>query len=116
VRAVLALDRAGVFRFAPLGGETFERSVPPERRAGLPDSIVVRRADGALLVRSDAALHVMARVGGVWAALGALLGLLPRGLRDAAYDWVASRRLLWFERPQDACPVVPAELRARFVA
>jgi predicted DCC family thiol-disulfide oxidoreductase YuxK len=114
VRFVVAADPAGAFRFAPLGGETFLAQVPPDRRGGLPDSIVVRRRDGALLVRSDAALHVLERLGGGWRALGALLRLVPRPLRDAAYDFVAGRRLRWFAPPEDACPIVPPQLRSRF--
>jgi predicted DCC family thiol-disulfide oxidoreductase YuxK len=114
VRFVLAADRRGAFRFAPLQGETFRAAVPEERRGSLPDSIVVLREDGALLGRSEAALHVLRRLGGGWRALAALLALLPRRLRDAAYDAVARRRARWFERPADACPVVPAALRSRF--
>jgi predicted DCC family thiol-disulfide oxidoreductase YuxK len=115
VRFVAAADRAGRFRFAPLGGETFRALVPEERRGALPDSIVVRRADGALLVRSDAALHVLRCLGGGWRAVAALVALVPRGLRDAGYDFVAGRRLRWFARPEVACPLVPSHLRARFV-
>lgn len=115
VRFVVAADRAGVFGFAPLGGETFRAAVPEERRASLPDSIVVRRTDGALLARSDATIYLLSRLGAGWRALGALLALVPRGLRDAAYDFVARNRASWFAPPADACPLVPAHLRARFL-
>jgi len=114
VRFVAAADRAGRFRFAPLRGETFRVAVPAERGAEIPDSIVVRRADGALLVRSDAVVHVLRRLGGRWRLVAALLALVPRRLRDAAYDAVARRRARWFRRPDAACPVVPRHLRARF--
>jgi predicted DCC family thiol-disulfide oxidoreductase YuxK len=114
VRFVAAADRAGRFRFAPLGGETFRALVPEDRRGALPDSIVVRRADGALLERSEAALHVLRRLGPGWRVVAALLALVPRRLRDAGYDFVAGRRLRWFARPEDACPLVPPHLRARF--
>jgi predicted DCC family thiol-disulfide oxidoreductase YuxK len=112
---VLAHDRAGVFRFAPIGGPSFAASVPAQERGTLPDAIVVQRSDGAILVRSDAVAHVLARLGGGWPALGALLRAVPRPLRDVAYDWVARGRKRWFPKPDDACPVVPAHLRARFV-
>lgn len=115
VRFVAARDRQGAFHFAPLGGETFLASVPPERRAALPDSIVVRRADGTLLLRSDAALHILFCLGGGWSLLAAVLDAVPRRLRDLGYDFVARRRARWFPRPEDACPLVPPRLRARFV-
>jgi predicted DCC family thiol-disulfide oxidoreductase YuxK len=115
VRFVLAEDREGnEFRFAPLQGETFQRLVPPEQRAGLPDSIVVRREDGVLLARSDAFIYILRRLGGGWGALAAILRVIPRPVRDAVYDLVARIRYRVFGRRDDLCPIVPADLRARF--
>jgi len=85
-----------------------------EVAATLPDSIVVERTDGSLLVRSAAAIHVLHRIGGPWRLLAGLLELLPEGLRDRAYDAVAGRRTGLFQRPEAACPVLPPRLRARF--
>jgi predicted DCC family thiol-disulfide oxidoreductase YuxK len=114
VRFVLARDKAGAFRFAPIGGPTFEAAVPAGVRSGLPDAFVVVRSDGTVLVRSDAAVHVLAQLGGGWRALAAALRIVPRPLRDVAYDWVARSRKRWFAKPEDACPIVPPDLRARF--
>jgi predicted DCC family thiol-disulfide oxidoreductase YuxK len=115
VRFVLAHDPAGAaFRFAPIGGETFEAHVPPERSEELPDSILVERSDGTLLARSDALVHILRRLGGGWELLGRALARVPRPMRDALYDFVARHRLRWFRPPEDACPVLPPDLRARF--
>ncbi|MBI3725962.1 DUF393 domain-containing protein, partial [bacterium] len=46
VRFVLAEDRAGAFRFAPLGSRAFEAAVREEERAGLPESVVVVTEEG----------------------------------------------------------------------
>ena len=115
VKFVLKHDRSGeAFRFAPLQGPTFEARVPVERRAGLPDSIVVLTGDGALLVRSSAFLHILRRLGGGWAILASLLGVIPPGLLDLAYNFIARIRYGVFGRSDEVCPIVPAELRARF--
>lgn len=115
MKFVLKHDRSGrAFRFAPLQGETFARLVAAERRAGLPDSVVVLTDDGGLLVRSDAFLHILRRLGGRWAASAAVLGVIPRGLRDFVYDFVARVRYRVFGRRDEVCPILPAELRARF--
>jgi predicted DCC family thiol-disulfide oxidoreductase YuxK len=115
VKFVLKHDRSGrAFRFAPLQGETFAARVPAERRAGLPDSIVVLTDDGSLLVRSAAFLHILRRLGGGWVAVASVLGVIPRGLRDFVYDLVARIRYRVFGRRDDVCPIVPPELRARF--
>jgi predicted DCC family thiol-disulfide oxidoreductase YuxK len=102
------------FRFAPLASATFEQHVPPAARSGLPDSIVVQTADGRLLVRSAAVLHILARLGGVWRVLAACARVVPRPLRDAAYDAVARVRKRLFAAPPEACPLVPPGLRGRF--
>jgi len=117
VRMVLAEDRGRpAFRFAPLGGAAFHAAVPPEVRAGLPDSLVVVRDDGAVLVRWAAVLHVLARLGGIWRALGVAGRLVPRPVGDWLYGRVARVRFRLFARPTDACPILPPGLRARFDA
>jgi predicted DCC family thiol-disulfide oxidoreductase YuxK len=113
VRFLARRDRAGAFRYAPLGGPTFLALVPAGRRAALPDSLVVRTEGGRVLVRSDAALHCLRRLGGGWRALAALLGAVPCALRDAGYDAFARSRRRWFARPDDACPIPSGALRAR---
>lgn len=115
VRFVMAADRDGrVFRFAPLGGETFQREVPADRAVELPDSFVIQRADGELLLRTDAVVHMLRRLGGFWRVPAALLAVIPRAWRDAAYDWIARHRLRFFRKPEAACPLVPPHLRVRF--
>jgi predicted DCC family thiol-disulfide oxidoreductase YuxK len=114
VRFVLARDREGRFRFAPLQGETFRAVVPEGHRTALPDSIVVRAADGRTLARSDAAAHVLIGLGGAWRFWGRVLRLVPRPLRDLGYDAVAALRRRLVARPPDLCPVVPPALRGRF--
>jgi len=117
VRFVLWADPSGrAFRFAPLGGAAFEAAVPVGERGRLPDSLVVRTADGALLVRSAAVVHLLRRLGGGWRVLAAALAAVPRPLRDLGYDLVARVRFRLFARPPDACPRVPPGLRDRFLA
>ncbi|MGA9524801.1 MAG: DCC1-like thiol-disulfide oxidoreductase family protein [Myxococcaceae bacterium] len=117
VRLVLSEDPRGeAFRFAPLHGESFNSQISEEQRASLPDSLVVRTSDGTLLTRSDAVLHLMKRLGGIWRLLAILGNAIPRGLRDRIYDGIAAVRQRLFAKPRDACPVVPKTLRVRFDA
>jgi predicted DCC family thiol-disulfide oxidoreductase YuxK len=80
----------------------------------LPDSVVVLTADNGVLVRSDAFLHILRKLGGAWKVLAAALSIVPRGSRDFIYDFVARVRFKVFGRREDLCPVMPPELRARF--
>lgn len=105
---------AGAFRFAPLGGETFDDVVGAERRSRLPDSMVVLTADGDLLLRSQGLIHILSRLGPLWRALGMLLRAVPRPLRDWAYDAFAAARYRLAARPEGTCPLMPPELGRRF--
>jgi len=115
VRFLLAEDHTGsTFRFAPLESETFLATVPESERLTLPDSIIIRTADGELLMRSAAVLYALKRLGGVWRVLGTLATVVPAGIRDWVYDGIARIRHRLFRTPVEACPLVPAELRSRF--
>ena len=64
-------------------------------------------------VRSDAAIRIARHLKGGWKWLG-LLRIVPRPLRDWAYDVVARNRYRWFGRT-DTCMVPTPELRSRFL-
>jgi predicted DCC family thiol-disulfide oxidoreductase YuxK len=115
VRFLLAEDPDGAaFRFAALQSDTFESLVPAELRATLPDSIVVRTESGTLLLRAAAIRHLLTRLGGLWRIISAASRVIPLPLADRAYDLVARVRYRFFGKKADACPMMPAELRARF--
>lgn len=117
VRWLLERDEGGGrFRFAPIGGPTFEQEIPAAERASLPDTLVVRTAAGRTLSGSDAVVHVLRRLGGRHARRSAWLARVPRPLRDAVYAAFARMRRGLLARPEAACPLVPPELRARFLA
>jgi len=114
VKFILQQDRSGTtFQFAPLGGETFQARIPAPQRTGLPDSMVVQTRDGSLLMRSEAWVYVLRRLGGRWKLLSVLLHLIPRPMRDLFYHFVARTRYLMFGRRDEVCPMVPPPLRAR---
>lgn len=118
VRFLLAEDARDndkiAFRFAPLQGDLFVAAVGEDVRATLPDSMVVLTGDGDVLIRSSAWLRILERLGGIWKVLALALRLVPRAVLDQAYDLVASVRGKLFKKQEDACPILPKELRARF--
>jgi predicted DCC family thiol-disulfide oxidoreductase YuxK len=67
-----------------------------------------------LLARSDAVLHILRRLGGGWKILAGAAAVVPRGLRDAAYNFIARVRYGIFGKRDELCPIVPHDLRARF--
>lgn len=117
VRFVLARDRGGAMRFAPLQGPVARALLAAHPELAAVDSLVVVVAGGGrpdrIAVRSEAVLAVAEYLGGVWTAAG-LLRLVPRPARDWAYDRFARVRYRWFGR-YDACPMPPPEARGRFL-
>jgi len=116
VKFVIPRVRTGRFRFAPLQGLTVAERLDEATRATLPDSIVLLEADGTLRVKSDAALTILRGLGSGWRGLAALGRMVPRFLRDWVYDGIATIRYRVFARPSEACPLMPPDLRGRFLA
>lgn len=117
VRFLLAKDHSGErFRFAPLASNAFAAAVPEAQHQTLPDSLVVLTGAGNLLTRSTAVSYLLRRLGGFWRVLGEMLACVPAPLRDRGYDSMARIRHRLFPPPAQACPLVPAELRERFLS
>ena len=117
VRFVLAEDISGeTFRYAPLDSGAYRSTLSEEQRKSLPDSVIVRAADGAIYSRSSAIARILARLGGLWRVLSWSLTAIPRPLRDLGYDTIAAVRYRLFGRAKEACPLLPPEVRRRWLA
>ncbi|MDX2193708.1 MAG: DCC1-like thiol-disulfide oxidoreductase family protein [Gemmatimonadales bacterium] len=112
VQLVLDHDRRGTMRFATLAGPwgAAARAAHPALEGVA--SVVLVDAGGAH-VKSEAALRVAAYLGGAWSLAGAAR-IVPRPLRDAAYDVVARVRHRIAGR-LDACRLPDGPTRARFL-
>lgn len=117
VQFILRHERRHTLRFAPLQGELAAqvRARHPEI-TGVDSMVWVEREGGAerVSVRADAVLHAARYIGWPWRL--ALIGrVVPRRVRDAAYDLVAQHRHRFLREPEQ-CFVPPPAVRARFLA
>jgi predicted DCC family thiol-disulfide oxidoreductase YuxK len=111
-------DRRDQFRFAPLQSEFAQDLLD---RHGLNptdfDTVVVlvdfQQASERALVRLEAALATVIRLGGLW-RIFALARLLPLGLREALYRFIARRRYRVFGK-YDVCPLPRPRDRHKFL-
>jgi predicted DCC family thiol-disulfide oxidoreductase YuxK len=103
VDLILRVDRAGVFRFAPLQGETARRLLPPLPENPLEWSMIYLDERG-VYDQSDASLEVYRRLGGLWWWLS-LFRFIPRPVRNPVYRVIARNRYRWFGRT--ACCRLP---------
>jgi predicted DCC family thiol-disulfide oxidoreductase YuxK len=109
IRFILKRDRDASFRFAALGSRVAQR-LAPNAEAG---SVVLVDGDGVHL-RSEAAMRIAARLGAPWSWCRAAR-VIPKGWRDAAYDFVAARRYKWFGGAE-ACELPDPSWRERFLS
>lgn len=118
----LARDKRGKFRYATLQGETAARLLPQAGIGANPPgaepssewmrSVVLWR-DGKAFRKSEAVIRVFTGLGGIW-KIAALGRILPAGLRDLAYDFIARNRYRWFGKRETCRMPSPGE-RARFL-
>jgi predicted DCC family thiol-disulfide oxidoreductase YuxK len=113
VSLIIRADRKGVFRFAPLDGETARRLLPPLPGDPRQWSMLYLDERG-LHGQSDASLQVYRRLGGWWAWPLSLFRFVPRWLRDPVYRLIARNRYRWFGRRATCRVPTPAE-RALFL-
>ncbi|HEY9384608.1 MAG TPA: DCC1-like thiol-disulfide oxidoreductase family protein [Gemmatimonadales bacterium] len=112
VRFLVARDRRGRYRFAPLQGDT-ARTRLEGRFTGNELETLVLEEPRRFRIRSDAALEILSGLGGLW-HLAVVLRIVPRPLRDALYDYVARKRFAWYGR-RDACRIPTPDEARRFL-
>lgn len=112
VNWLLAHDPNRRLRFAPLQGTLAGRVLSPQLRERL-DTLVFLR-NGSIYVRTAAVSRILMTLGGPWAALGALLWIIPSPLRDLGYRIVSRLRYRLFGK-HDACRLPSPAERAVFL-
>jgi len=111
VRFLMRRDREKRLHFAPIQGRTAEGIVPDEYRESL-STLVYRRGDGSLHVRSSGALTALIDTRGGWRHAAKLALRVPEGLRDAIYRRIAPHRDRF---AKSACPMPTPEERERLL-
>ena len=113
VQFVLKRDRSEYFQFATLQSALGRQQLSRLKLSDTDLQTMVMVEAGETYTRSTAALKICRRLAAPWPLLYAFM-LIPRPVRDGAYSFVAARRKRWFPPPAE-CPVMPPELRRRFL-
>ncbi|HEX8371323.1 MAG TPA: thiol-disulfide oxidoreductase DCC family protein [Chthoniobacterales bacterium] len=113
VQFVIRHDTSAQFRFASLQSEAGAEILKKHQLPANQLSTVVLSVGDGFYMKSDAALHILRRLSGAWRLAGLFL-VLPRFIRDSAYDLVAKNRYRLFGE-KDACMLPTPELRERFL-
>jgi predicted DCC family thiol-disulfide oxidoreductase YuxK len=119
VQFILRRDRDQILQFAPLQSPFAVRILT--RHGSSPtdlDTVYVvlnhELPDERLLSRSEAVVFVLKQLGALYRPAAFLLQLLPKFLRDPAYNAVARHRYRLFGR-SETCPIPSDKDRTRFL-
>lgn len=114
VQRIIKRDDNDIFRFAALQSEVGIKLVS-ERKINTTkvDSIILIEPGIAYHIKSDAALNIGRHLKG-YRTISKVLNLIPNGLRDIVYDFIARNRYKWYGK-KDQCMIPTPELKAKFL-
>ena len=114
VQFVIKYDKKDVFRFVALQSELGKEII---KHIGLDikniDSVILYEPGIAYNYKSAAALEIAKNLGGFF-HLGTVFKLIPNGLRNLLYDYVAKNRYQWYGK-KESCLVPTIELKSKFL-
>lgn len=108
VDSMISQDKAHIFQFAPLQGETAKVLLSDQDRNSLES--VIYFESGAVARKSTAVLKILIKLGGLYNFLR-LLWIVPGFLRDVIYNLVAKNRYKWFGE-REFCRIPTPEERS----
>ena len=114
VQYVIKHDKKDIFRFvaleSELGIEILEHIGINNRNI---DSIILYEPGKAYYYKSNAALEIAKSLGGIF-TFGAFFRIIPTGIRNSVYDYVAKNRYKWFGK-QESCLLPTPDLATKFL-
>lgn len=119
VQFLLKHDKRGHLRFASLQSGFAEKvlgrhGIDPRDLDTVHVVMNYNQPGERVLQRSDAVLRAGRELGGFWGASASFARVVPRGLRDLVYRFVATNRYRVFGR-YDACMLPDPNQRSRFL-
>ena len=114
IQFMIKHDKNDVFRYAALQSDigkkmVEERNIDTEK----VDSIILIEPGVAFYDKSDAALRIGKQLKG-YKTLSNLFLLIPTGLRNIVYDFIARNRYRWYGK-KEHCMIPTPELKAKFL-
>ncbi len=114
IQFMIRHDKDDTFRYAALQSDIgkklmMQRNIDTEK----VDSIILIEPGVAYYNKSDAALQIGKHLKG-YRTISSLLHLIPSGLRNIVYDFIARNRYKWYGK-KEACMIPTPELKAKFL-
>ena len=113
VQFIINRDAKKQFRFASLQSSFGNHQLHKFGLATNQLYSIILIKEGRYLQKSNAALEIARNLDGLWPAFY-IFKIVPRFLRDWAYDCIAKNRYSWFGK-KDSCMIPTPELKSRFL-
>lgn len=114
VQFVIKQDKKDVFRFVALQSELGQQIL---KHIGINpthiNSIVLYEPSIAYYYKSDAAIQIARNLGGFF-HFGTIFRIIPTGIRNQLYDYIAKNRYKWYGK-KESCMMPTEELKAKFL-
>ena len=114
VQFVIKYDKKDVFRFVALQSDL---GIEIIKHIGLDikniDSVILYEPGIAYNYKSAAALEIAKNLGGFF-HFGTIFRLIPNGLRNIIYDYIAKNRYQWYGK-KESCMTPTKDLKAKFL-
>lgn len=114
VQYILKKDKKDIFRFAALQSDV-GRSIINHINidTSKTDSIILYEPGKAYYYKAQAAIKIAGYLGGFLSAMN-IFSLLPKGISNAVYDYVAKNRYKWYGKKSE-CMIPTPETKAKFL-
>jgi predicted DCC family thiol-disulfide oxidoreductase YuxK len=112
VDIIIKADRDDHFRFVASQTESGRALLSKYGITEVTSSVCLIQNENVYL-KSDAALEIARRLSIPWRWF-AVLKIVPLGLRDAVYSFIAARRYRWFGK-RESCKVPDEKYRSKFI-
>lgn len=114
VQFVIKHDKKDIFRFVSLQSELGQNIL---KHIGINptniDSVVLYEPGIAYYFKSAAAIEIAKNLGGFF-HFGTIFRIIPAGIRNQLYDYIARNRYKWFGK-KDNCLLPTTELNSKFL-
>ena len=111
---VIKYDKKEEFRFVALQSDLGKKIL---QHIGMDskhiDSIVLYEPGIAYYYKSQAALEIAKSLGGIF-HFGTLFRIIPNGIRNWVYDYVAKNRYVWYGK-KELCMIPTPEIQSKFL-
>lgn len=111
---IISHDKNDLFLFASLQSEIGQNVSTMAGIRGGEVATIILVAGGRIFTHSTAVFQICRLLGG-WYRLLFPLVLVPKFIRDFAYNYIAKHRYLWFGE-RESCMIPTPELRSKFLA